>query len=679
LFLERKRRLARSLVAFAVLLAGFGVHARQVRAEPAHLVVVEGTPDILEPPSPLPLAGKRVRLTPTADGGYTTAVLEGQAIPARGKLLRFPDRDAPPVHVPLVRPIALYGATYGDLYVHPHGAVTLGEPFADDVRASAADPGSLRSGLLSGPAVVAPLWNELLPGRPIPGGGVYVAQWNGATSVSWIGVPSARPADAPNTFGVVFRADGVIDIDYGPMSSTWGLVGIAPESSARVAVETADFAAATTVSPESAALAQYRDHPVLNEIALARRVYRQTPDRFEFMTVFTTVPVDGPHPVYSTTVKNTDQGIGLPTFDQSSLFGSDRLEHMIFMNDLALWSDDPAAPPRAPGYAFAESTLAVLAHETGHRWLSHLDRSVCSGDGHWSYFLESGASLMGGHRLRENPDGSFTSVAALESFSPLDLYLMGLLPAADVPPFFAVDDAHAFTDGQGRPISAPHPESKPDLGVTFRGVRRDESVGALVDRFGPRHPAAESGKSLRMAFVLVVPQGSHATPSELTKMERVRRAFGPYFRQAVHGHARMWTRVPPVAPTDEVPEDALLTAGVPRVIGARLRQATDGRKLVEIDFADYDGDLAALEVSTDVSADLPPARLEIDGENHGTRRGTITLVLRDLPADAAELRVSLVDELGQRSPVFAWPLMGDAAAIARESAPPGEAAERSAS
>jgi hypothetical protein len=647
-------------LAAALLLGSLGVHARQVRAEPAHLVVVEGSPDILEPPSPFPLAGKRIRLTPV-DGGYTTAILEGQAIPARGKLLRFPDREAAPVQVPLVRPVVLYGAAYRDLYVHPHGAVTLGEPFGGDVRASAVDPGSLRSGLLSGPAVVAPFWNELLSSRPIPGGGVYVAQWNGATSVSWIGVPSARPADAPNTFQVVFRADGVIDLDYGPMSSAWGMVGVVPERAARLGVGTADFAAAPAVSAGSAALAHYHDLPVLNEIALARRVYRQAPDRFEFMTVFTTVPVEGPHLVYSTTVKNTDQGIGLPTFDQSALFGSERLEHLIFMNDLALWADDPAAPPRAPGYAFAESTLAVLAHETGHRWLSHLDRSLCSGDGHWSYFLESGASLMGGHRLRENPDGTFTSVGALERFSPLDLYLMGLMPAAEVPPFFAVDDAHAFTDEQGRPVAAPHPEAKPDLGITFRGVRRDESAAALVQRFGPRIPAPSSGKSLRMAFVLVVPQGTHATSSDLTKVERVRRAFGPYFRQAAHARARMWTRVPPIAATTEVAEDASLTSGVPRVIGARLQQAADGRKLMEIDFADYDGDLAVLEVSSDVSADVAPARLEIDGENHGTRRGTITLGLRDLPAQAAELRVSLVDDLGQRSPVFAWPLGSDAA------------------
>lgn len=656
-----------------MLLAGAGVQARQVRAEPNHLIVVEAGPDVLEPPAPLPLAGRRVRFTPSTDGGYTTAVLPGQAISARGKLLRFSDGDGSPIHVPLVRPVVLYGSTYTDLWVHPHGAVTLGEPFPEGVRASAADPGSLRSGLLSGPAVVAPFWNELLSSRPIPGGGVYVAQWNGATSVSWIGVPSARPSDAPNTFGVVFRSDGVIDVDYGPMSSTWGVVGLAPESSARLAVSTTDFLAATTVPSRNAALAQYRDLPVLNEIALARRVYRQAPDRFEFLTVFTSVPVDGPHLVFSTSVKNTDQGIGLPTFDQSSLFGSQRLEHMIFMNDLSLWAEDPAAPPRAPGYAFAESTLAVLAHETGHRWLSHLDRKLCSGDGHWSYFLESGASLMGGHRLRENADGSFTSVGALERFSPLDLYLMGLLPAAEVPPFFAVDDAHAFVDEQGRSIAAPHPESKPDVGVTFRGVRRDESVMALVEQFGARVPAPESGKSLRMAFVLVVPQGTHATPSDLTKVERVRRAFGPYFRQATHGRAHMWTRIPPIAPTTEAPEDALLTSGAPRVIGARLREATDGRRLVEIDFADYDGDLAALEVSTDVSADLPPARLEIDGENHGTRRGTITLGLREFPTDAAELRVSLVDEKGQRSPVFAWPLGIEAAAIAADAAPAGDA------
>jgi len=645
-----------------ILLAAVSLAAVPARAEPANVVVVSGDSAILEPPAPLPFSGRDIRFEPTGDGGYATAVLPGAPIQPRGKLLRFATGENAATRVELLRPILFYGVPYRELYVYPQGVVTLGEPFAEGIRASAADASRLAPDLLSGPAAIAPLWNELVANRLPPGGGVFVAQWDGVTSVTWMAIPSIRPADAPNTFQVVFHADGAIDLQYGAMSSAWGVVGIVPETSVRAGVGSVDFARQPEIGPDMAALAHYRDLPQLNEMALARRVYQQVPDRVEFMTVFSTVPVDGPHLVYSSTVKNGDRGIGLPTFDQSELFGGKRLEHLVVMNDLAFWSDDPGAPPRAKGYAFAESTLAVLAHETGHRWLAHLGDGLCSGDGHWSYFLDSGASLMGGNRLRENPDGSFTSIGALETFAPLDLYLMGLLPPAQVAPFYVVDDAHGFSTTAGAPLAPLRPESRPQAGVTFRGERRGQSIQDVVAKLGPRSPEAASSRAFHMLFVLVVPQGSQATPAELAKVDRVRRDFGPFFRQATDGRARMWTRVPSAttAPTPVEP-DPLLIAGFPRVLDARLQSSRAGRDLVEVDFADYDGDVSTLEVSTDVTQDLEPARLEVDGETRGARLGTITMALRDLPRDASELRLALVDENGQRSPVYAWriPVEGD--------------------
>src|SRR5690606_29350223 len=154
------------------------------------------------------------------------------------------------------------------------------------------------------------------------------------------------------------------------------------------------------VAPEEAIATRYRDQMRLNEIALARRVYGSVPDAFDFRTASTTVPVEGPHVVYSSTVRHSGGGVGLPTFDHAAVFGSKRLEHLVVLNDVRLWAGDPAGRPKSPEYAFAESALAVLAHETGHRWLAHPDAELCSGDGHWSWFLESDASLMGGHRLR---------------------------------------------------------------------------------------------------------------------------------------------------------------------------------------------------------------------------------------------------------------------------------------
>jgi hypothetical protein len=174
-------------------------------------VVVSGDSAILEPPVPLPFSGRDIRFEPTGDGGYATALLPGAPIQPRGKLFRFATAENAATRIELLRPILFYGVPYRELYVYPQGVVTLGQPFADGIRASAADASRLAPDLLSGPAAIAPLWNELVPNRIPPGGGVFVAQWDGVTSVIWMAIPSMRPADAPNTFQVVFHADGAID------------------------------------------------------------------------------------------------------------------------------------------------------------------------------------------------------------------------------------------------------------------------------------------------------------------------------------------------------------------------------------------------------------------------------------------------------------------------------------
>jgi hypothetical protein len=50
---------------------------------------------------------------------------------------------------------------------------------------------------------------------------------------------------------------------------------------------------------------------------------------------------------------------------------------------------------------------------------------------HWSYLLDTQGSLMCGNGWHNNGDGSFSSITIRNSYSPLDLYLMGMI-ATDV-------------------------------------------------------------------------------------------------------------------------------------------------------------------------------------------------------------------------------------------------------
>lgn len=624
--------------------------ARAWAVDTSNVLVIEDDGRILAPAEPLPLAGRRLTFTPTAEGGYATRIGPSRGLLRRGTHVDFATQPDGVARIVLKTPVAFFGQPYDELYVHPQGVVSFGAPLTATPRADAS--GQLLSGVLGGPPAVAVLWNELQPASADAARGVFVDQAESATIVTWYQTPSVRPADAPNTFRLTIAADGTLDLDYGAVATRWGVVGLSPGGD-RDGVKVTDFASAPGIAPRTATLAWYRDLPQLNEIALSRAVYERLPDRFQFLTVFTSQPVDGPTPVWSTTVQNADRGIGMPVFDHSALFGSATLEHVVVMNDVDFYADDPAQRPVSPSYAFAPSTLAILAHEVGHRWLAYagaLDEGLAGADGHWSYVLESGASFLGGNEIRQNGDGTFTTTAAMRTYGPLDRYLMGFAAPTEVAPFFVVDDAYDFVPPAGHAGETLGPQSHPEAGVRFRGTRRDVTIDDVLARVGARQPEAPAARSaFRMATVLVVPAGAAADPAQLEKVERVRRGFGPFFRGATGHRARMHTWLPAARTATPHPADPLLMAGRPRLLDASVRREENGKGEVVLDYADLDGDLTTLEVSTDATGAATPTTVDVAQGTLGNRRGSVAFVLRDLPDDATQLQIALRDNRGLAS------------------------------
>lgn len=639
------------LASFAALAAGRPAGAAEGAGHPGHVLVVEDDGRILVPPEPFPLGGRRLTLVPTAAGGYSTRLGESRGLLHPGERIDFSSDPTGVVRIPLRTSFVFFGVPYDEIFVHGQGAVSFGEPLLGAPRAAAGS--ELLPGLLAGPPVVAALWNELGVGGTDPTKGVFVDVRDDSVLVTWYRVSSVRPTGEANTFRITLWANGTIDVDYATIATRWGVVGVSPGVT-RSRVRLADFAARPTVEPGTAVLAWYRDLPALNEIALSHAVFERLPDRFQFLTVFTTQPVDGPSPVWSTTVQNTDRGIGMPVFDHGEVFGAGNLEHIVVMNDVDFYADDPTARPRLPTYAYAPSTLSVLAHETGHRWLAYagnIDPGFVGTNGHWSYLLDSGGSFLGGNDLQENPDGSFTSLAAMQAYGPLDQYLMGLRPAHEVQPFFVVEGAHDFLPATTRGGDAFGPESHPEQGVTFHGTRREVTIDTIVERSGPREPpAGEARTSFRMAMVLVVPAGSKPDPADLAKVERIRRAFGPFFRAATGNRARMHTWLPATRDaTRTVVPDPLLLSGRPQILDATARRDASGRAEIVLDYADLDGDLTMLEVATDASRHVAPAIVDVALGTLGNRRGSVSFALRDLPPEATALQIVLVDNRGLRT------------------------------
>src|SRR5205823_3527536 len=122
---------------------------------------------------------------------------------------------------------------------------------------------------------------------------------------------------------------------------------------------------------------------------------------------------------FEITVANEITGIGVDLYDLSSQFGSaGRLRSMVQMDDIGKFPDDPSTK-----FLGENNTLSVLGQETGHRWLAFMkfrdhnrqtSNALLGRDlAHWSFFLNSDASVMEGNRIQDLGGGSFRTTAAV--------------------------------------------------------------------------------------------------------------------------------------------------------------------------------------------------------------------------------------------------------------------------
>src|SRR5262249_36519144 len=97
-----------------------------------------------------------------------------------------------------------------------------------------------------------------------------------------------------------------------------------------------------------------------------------------------------------------------------------------------------------PGDLGFRDTLSVVAHEVAHEWLVYphfkdaggqLSSDLLGLDGsHWSWLFDCDGSVMEGADWAPRGDGSYVAARTRDTYSSLDLYLMGLLDPAKVAP-----------------------------------------------------------------------------------------------------------------------------------------------------------------------------------------------------------------------------------------------------
>ncbi|MET0555906.1 MAG: CARDB domain-containing protein, partial [Vicinamibacteria bacterium] len=306
---------------------------------------------------------------------------------------------------------------------------------------------------------------------------------------------------------------------------------------------------------------------------VARRFYETHGDRYDFLLVFTNFAFDTDGAVaFHGLVRNDVVGTGTPIVNNGPLFGSPgRLQGYIDMAHVDQFRHAPfSAQPGDPGF---DDAVNVIAHEVGHQWLAKVRRQGASGvsgdllgldDAHWSYLLDSDASFMYGSDWQAQGAGVFRAARVRLGYSSLDLYLMGLLDAAKVPPFTLLRSA-GVNPAQLPVEGATVTETAPPETATVQQVIQAESARV------PDHLTSQ--KDFRMGVLLLVAPGVEPSPEDLELVDRMRTAFAARFFALTRGVAFIDTTLAEEPQPDPLP--------APDVDGAlawlRARQAPDGR------------------------------------------------------------------------------------------------------
>lgn len=209
---------------------------------------------------------------------------------------------------------------------------------------------------------------------------------------------------------------------------------------------------------------------------------------------------------------------------------------------------EPSQDGRIPPYMYA---ISQIAHEMGHRWAAFVSAKVDRetiplGPTHWARGLEARvafpyqrpteASIMGGGVWQDNFDGTYTQLdddyyVPATGWSYLDLYLMGLISAAEVPDFFILRDlVPADKDANGH--------------SRFKAERTKVTIQDVIAAEGERSPSVDkSQRQFNTGMVMVVQHGAKPSSELIERTNGIRKQWIDYF-SITTGHRASMTADP---------------------------------------------------------------------------------------------------------------------------------------
>jgi hypothetical protein len=499
------------------------------------IAVIEDDGTIITSPSKFDLKKRSLLFTPDGDGySITRADVEfnkefgfrvGYFFGADGGLLGNSDNGYRDI-VLLGAQFTFFGITYDTIFISTNGYITFGKGDTNARMSAAALAAALPR--------IAPLWTDLDASDE---GDIYYNRLEGRHIITWNAVPQALYS-GKSTFQAVLYDDGRIAFVYKNVKARSSLIGLSPGGSDTEA-RPVNLSSPTEEKITGPFFESFSKQRGLDLPALTRAFYRTHADVFDSIYVWTDFSYDnGLGVAHSFNVRNDITGIGLKIFDRGADYGSpSRMSSIITMGNQNDWPSDPQEH-----VVGLNSAISIVCHEQGHRWLAYVrfdaehdikDDLLGRDNSHWSFLVDTRtnsegtfSSLMEGNSWRDNGNGTFsTTESAVNYFSPLDEYLMGLRPAEEVGniPYLATDAQLKFILREKSPVS----------GFSMSAIRKAATVAQIVEREGVRIPAsADAPKAFRIAFILLTEQGSQASNSTLNKMSRYSDALVRYFSVA---------------------------------------------------------------------------------------------------------------------------------------------------
>jgi hypothetical protein len=382
-----------------------------------------------------------------------------------------------------------------------------------------------------------------------------------------------------NRFQAVLNRDGSIEMSYQELTARDGIVGIYPALSGASKPVAVHFSALSHQDgPFAAAYEAFHYLAVPRAQDLSCTIIRALGDKFDFLIYYSDFRVDGQEASSpgDGPIGGTVSGIGQTRHEQTpeilkAYCTAGRfqmgLEQPIYIggnetqeqppegapargsHDIAFYIPQLAegSPDRKPSpYNYA---VGHLGHEVGHRWSAYVSARVAGqvlSLGEWPhsapglqsqvafpYSLPAEASTLGGGVWQDNFDGSYTQLrdgffVPATGYSYLDLYLMGLISASEVPDFFILRNlVRIGADRNGHPL--------------FRGERTKVAIDDVIAAEGPRLPDVDhSQRQFNTGIVVLVEHGRRPTPELINRANGIRRQWIEYW-QTTTGHRASMT------------------------------------------------------------------------------------------------------------------------------------------